>query len=81
MAFIDYIDYNEATAELKALYEKFGGKDKIPANIIRIAGHNPKAMEYHVDFYRSIMFGTSDLTRQQREMIAVLVSSINQCHY
>ena len=81
MAYIDYIPYDDASDELKRLYEKLGGKDRTPANIVRIAGHNPKAMESHIDFYRAIMFGKSPLTRRQREMIAVVVSGINDCHY
>lgn len=81
MAFIDYIPYEGATLELQELYRKYGGADSTPANIIRIAGHNPKAMEYNVKFYRSIMFSDSPLSRHQREMIAVVVSVINKCHY
>ena len=81
MSFIKYIPYDEASEELKALYEKYGGKDKMPANIVRIAGFNPKAMAAHLDFYRAIMFGKSPLSRDQREMIAVVVSAINGCHY
>lgn len=81
MAFIDYIPYENASEELKALYEKYGGADRIPANIVRIAGPNPKALEYHIQLYRSIMFARSPLTRHQREMIAVVVSALNECHY
>ena len=81
MAFVRYIPYEEASEELKTLYEKYGGKDKVPANIVRIAGFNPKAMAAHIDFYRAIMFAKSPLSRDQREMIAVVVSAINQCHY
>jgi len=81
MAFIDYIPYEDASPELKVLYEKYGGSDKVPANIVRIAGHNPRAMQHHVEFYRAIMHGPSPLTRHQREMIAVVVSALNRCHY
>jgi len=81
VAFIDYIPYDEASPELQELYHKYGGADNTPANIIRIAGHNPKAMEAHMRFYRAIMFGDSPLSRQQREMIGVVVSAINNCHY
>lgn len=81
MAFIKYIPFEDASPELQALYIKYGGPDKVPANIVRIAGLNPKAMEGHVSLYRSIMYNQSPLTRAQREMIAVVVSAINQCHY
>ncbi len=81
MAFIDYISYDDADDRLKALYERYGGKTNQPANIVRIAGQNPKAMDAHMQFYRSIMFNRSPLSRHQREMIAVVVSAINECHY
>jgi alkylhydroperoxidase family enzyme len=31
--------------------------------------------------YVTVMRGESDLSRAQREMIAVVVSTANQCHY
>lgn len=81
MAFIDYISFEDASDKLKELYFRFGGKENRPANIVRIAGHNPPAMDHHIKFYRAIMFGKSPLSRDQREMIAVVVSAINKCHY
>lgn len=81
MSFIGYIAYEDATDDLKKLYEKMSGPSNTPANIVRIAGHNPKAMESHINFYRSIQYHKSPITRSQREMIAVVVSAINECHY
>ena len=81
MAFIDYINYDDASDELKKLYKRFGGKDRKPANIVRIAGPHPPAMEANLVFYRAIMFDKSPLSRAQREMIATVVSSLNGCHY
>ncbi len=81
MSFIGYIPYDDASDALKKLYDQYGGKTKTPANILRIAGSNPTAMKAHVDFYRAIMFQKSEISRHQREMIAVIVSAINACHY
>jgi len=81
MAFIDYISYQDASDTLKKLYARLGGKNKQPANIVRIAGPNPKAMDAHIAFYRAVMFQKSPLSRQQREMVATVVSAINHCHY
>jgi alkylhydroperoxidase family enzyme len=38
-------------------------------------------MRDSIRLYSSIMFGPSPLTRAQREMIAVVTSTVNQCHY
>ncbi|MFN2240610.1 MAG: carboxymuconolactone decarboxylase family protein [Thermoanaerobaculia bacterium] len=35
----------------------------------------------HLDLYREIQFGRSELSRREREMIAVAVSVTNHCHY
>ena len=34
-----------------------------------------------MDLYREVMFGESGLTRAERELVAVVVSSTNDCFY
>jgi alkylhydroperoxidase family enzyme len=31
------------------------------------------------DFYRELMFGDSELSREERELLAVVVSAANKC--
>ena len=81
MAFIDYIEYDDAPPELAKIYKKLYGSRRDIANIVRISGVTPKALEGHIALYRGVMAGKNGLTPQQREMIAVVVSGINQCHY
>ena len=50
-------------------------------NILRIHGTNPPVLRAHLALYRTIMHGESPLSRKQREMLAVVVSAINGCHY
>jgi alkylhydroperoxidase family enzyme len=80
MAFISYVPEEEAPPELVELYRRYRAGDGVD-NIIRIHGHNPPSMEAHVDLYRCLMFGRSPLSRAQREMIAVTVSTLNRCFY
>ena len=82
MAFIDYISYDNASPELKKLYEKSGAPKRTPANIVRVSGVNPKSYAGHLALYMGVM-GSRDsaLAPQQRELIATVVSAINQCHY
>jgi len=42
---------------------------------------SPEAMTAHLDLYRRLMFGRSELSRREREAIAVAVSATNACHY
>jgi alkylhydroperoxidase family enzyme len=57
--------------------------DRVPDddNIIRIHGVHPRTIRLHYDLYRELMHGPGPLSRAQREMIAVVVSSVNECHY
>ena len=81
MAWIRTIDEREAEGRLAELYgqlvEPWGGVD----NILKIQSLNPPSLAGHFDFYRTLMRGRSPLTRTQREMVAVVVSAANQCHY
>ncbi len=75
------IDEEKATGKLKEAYESIAGKGRKMAHILKVQSLNPEAMKAHYKFYRSIIFGKSDLTRAQREMIATVVSAENGCFY
>ncbi len=72
MAFIDYRSPEELPAE-----------DHIDDNdhILQVHSVHPRLMRQHLELYRELMHRSSPLTRRQREMIAVVVSSLNGCHY
>ncbi len=48
-----------------------------------LASHslNQDALRAHVALYRVVMYGSSGLSRTEREAIAVCVSAANDCHY
>ena len=81
MAWIKIIDEQNAEGLLKEQYdqliEPWGGVD----NILKIHSLNPESLAAHVKLYKTLMYGKSPLRRTDREMIAVVVSAINQCHY
>lgn len=81
MAYISYQPYEGATGLLARLYERYDRGDGHVDNIIRIHSLNPRSMKDHVDLYSHLMRGPSPLTRVQREMLAVTVSSLNHCFY
>ncbi len=81
MAYIPYIEEHDASPELTLLYDRYRDPAGYVDNILKIHGRNPPSLEAHVQLYVTLMRGKSDLTRVQREMIAVVVSSINECHY
>ena len=81
MAWIDWIEESKAKGRLKKEYERLvppGGKLD---HILKIHALNPPSLRGHFDLYRTLMRGRSPLSRAQREMIAVTVSTANACHY
>lgn len=52
-----------------------------PDNILRIHGVNAALMRRHYDLYVDLMQRPGALPRDQREMIAVVVSAANGCRY
>ena len=81
MAHISYVPSDEATGLLATLYEAYTTPDGSLDNILRIHSLNPRSLRDHVQLYSHLMRGPSPLSRIQREMLAVVVSSENQCFY
>lgn len=81
MPFINIIEPDEATGELKEVYESLTKSRGKLAMVHKIQSLNPKSITAHMDLYMQVMFGKSPLKRAQREMIAVVVSAINECEY
>ncbi len=50
-------------------------------NILGIHSLDPAGMAAHLALYRQAMKPTASLPKVDREMIAVVVSGINECHY
>ncbi len=81
-AWIDMVGEDEAQGELAGYYATMrdpvtGGVD----NILRIHGQHPATLGAHYQLYRVLMHGKSPVPRWEREMIAVVVSALNSCHY
>ena len=81
MAWIKVISQAEATGLLKKQYDAALKRASKIWNIVSIMGLNPHAMRDSMRFYKKIMFGESPLSRSQREMLATVVSSVNNCTY
>ncbi len=50
-------------------------------NVMQIHSLNPNAMAGHLAVYRSAMAGTNTLRKVERELVALVVSRYNDCHY
>lgn len=81
MAWIKVIPPGESDGELQMQYNKVKDPSGNVANILAVHSLNPAALRTHVELYKALMFGPSELKRAIREMIAVVVSKTNGCHY
>ena len=81
MAWIEVVNPAAATGDLKRQYEEANRRGGRVWNIVSIMSQNPVVMKASMEFYVSIMFMPSLLSRRQREMIATVVSVANQCVY
>ena len=50
-------------------------------NIMQVHSLNPTGLAAHNALYRSAMSGTRSLRKLDRELIAFVVSEVNDCHY
>lgn len=82
MAWIETIPEDRWDGELGDLYQQVSDRahERVD-NIIQVHSLNPRALEAHHKLYTSAMSGTASLRKVDREMIALVVSSINECHY
>ncbi len=81
MAYIDTIHESEAKGRLADLYHRFGNPDGTVDNVMKVHSLNPESLEAHGALYVQAMHRPSPLSRIEREIIAVTVSRLNECHY
>ncbi|MCA1560914.1 MAG: carboxymuconolactone decarboxylase family protein [Acidobacteria bacterium] len=81
MAWIRTIEYGESDETLRREYDKAVRRAGRVFNIVKIMGLRPAHLQASMDLYLAVMHGPSSLTRARREMLAVVVSKANQCHY
>jgi uncharacterized peroxidase-related enzyme len=75
------IDVDEATGELKREYDAAIGRAGKVFNIVKAMCLRPGVLRRSMELYKEIMFGPSELSRAERELLAVVVSRANDCHY
>jgi uncharacterized peroxidase-related enzyme len=65
----------------RAYFAKCEEKLGLVPNVLLAYAFDEKKLRAFSDNYNDLMLGDSGLTKLEREMIAVVVSSLNHCHY
>ncbi len=84
MALIRWVDENEAEGEVGALYDGWKTanpqREKVP-DILKCFSLRADVLRGMLDLTYPLQFSDGHLTRRTKEMIATLVSGLNQCPY
>jgi uncharacterized peroxidase-related enzyme len=75
------IEVDDATGPLKDEYDAAIGRAGKVFNIVKAMSLRPGVLKRSMELYKAVMFGSSGLSRQERELLAVVVSRQNDCHY
>ena len=81
MAYIDLVKPEDAAGLVQVEYEKGIRRSGRVYNILKSMSRSPQALQASMRMYLAIMFGESELSRAQREMLAAVVSWTNDCFY
>ena len=66
---------------MRAYFAKCDEKIGFVPNVLRAYAHDNAKLEAFAAFYNDLMLAPSGLSKLEREMIAVVVSSQNRCYY
>ncbi len=81
MAWIETVDEADAQGLLARIYDSARERAGRVFHILKVQSLNPGALQGMLRLYQAASLGDSPLTRAQREMLAVVVSKTNNCHY
>ena len=84
MPHIHWVEDEEAKGEIAAVYAGWKaanpGRDRMP-EILKCFSQRPDFLQNVMDASYNVHFSEGHLTRRVKEMIATLVSGLNQCPY
>jgi uncharacterized peroxidase-related enzyme len=78
---IRLIDEGGAEGLLKEEYDAAVERAGKVFNILKAMSRNPRVLRASIELYREIMFGESGLSRRERELLATVTSSAQDCYY
>lgn len=81
MAHLRLIDPADATGPLAEEYAAAVARAGKVFGIVRSMSLRPGVLRRSMELYKAIMFGPSGLSRQERELVATVVSATNHCYY
>ena len=81
MAWIQTVAPADATGRLRKIYDDAVRRVGRVFKIVEIMSLSPRVLESSLGLYQATMLVRGELSRRRREMLAVVVSRTNDCHY
>jgi alkylhydroperoxidase family enzyme len=81
VAWIRTIPPQDAEGPLRDSYDRAVARAGRVYHIVRTMSLSPRMLDASMGLYLEVMHGSGSLSRRRREMIAVVVSATNACHY
>lgn len=81
MAWIRTIPPDEADGSLARSYDAAVKRAGRVFQILQAMSLAPDVLDASIGIYRAVMFRSAGLSRAQRELLAVVTSRTNRCHY
>ena len=81
MAFIEQIAEEQAGGPLRQIYTSARTRAGGVANIIKLMSREAGVLHGSMELYLNLMKSPNGLTAARREMLAAVVSNINDCYY
>src|SRR4051795_1061850 len=74
-------DESSLPEDLRPYWQKCRDKLGMVPNVLKAWSLRPEKLRTFIASYNELMLGKSGLSKLEREMIAVAVSSVNRCYY
>ena len=81
MPFIKTISPESATGVVRRVFDAAMKRAGYIANIIRVMSLDGDLTQCSMQFYTKLMKSTNAISAAQREMLAAVVSNVNDCYY
>lgn len=81
MAYIKQVAEDEATGAVGKLYKAAGDRAGRVANVIKVMSLDGRSAQASMQLYMCIMKSPNALDAARREMLATVVSNVNECYY
>lgn len=81
MSYIELIDEAAAEGELGRIYEQARERAGGVANILKVMSRDVNSLRGSMALYLGLMKTENALSEARRELLATVVSNINDCYY